>query len=78
MRAAFYTRQGEAAEVIRIGEQPRPEPGPGEVRVRLGSSGVNPSDWKMRRGGGGRARVGARVLGGINQTGPPRHTRMWV
>ncbi|WP_296799237.1 NADPH:quinone reductase [Variovorax sp.] len=62
MRAAFYTRQGEAAEVIRIGEQPRPEPGPGEVRVRLRTSGVNPSDWKMRRGGGGRALVAPLIV----------------
>jgi NADPH2:quinone reductase len=28
-----------------------PEPGPGEVRVRVIRSGVNPTDWKSRRGG---------------------------
>ena len=54
MQAAFYTTQGPAAEVLRVGEQPRPEPGPGEVRVRLRTSGVNPSDYKTRRGGPGR------------------------
>ncbi|HEY4771618.1 MAG TPA: NADPH:quinone reductase [Steroidobacteraceae bacterium] len=54
MRAAFYTQQGAAREVLRIGEQPTPQPGPGEVRVRLRASGVNPSDWKTRRGGFGR------------------------
>lgn len=54
MRAAFYTRQGPADEVIRIGEQPKPAAGPGEVLVRLHFSGVNPSDWKTRRGGGNR------------------------
>ena len=54
MRAAFYTEQGPAREVLRVGEQPTPEPGPGEVRVRLRTSGVNPSDWKSRRGGSGR------------------------
>jgi NADPH2:quinone reductase len=55
MQAAFYTRQGPASEVLAIGEQPTPEPGPGEVRVRLRTSGVNPSDYKVRKGGFGRA-----------------------
>lgn len=54
MRAAYYTEQGAAHDVLRVGEQPTPEPGPGEVRVRLRTSGVNPSDWKVRRGGFGR------------------------
>ena len=54
MRAAFYTQQGGAREVLRTAELPTPEPGPGEVRVRLRASGVNPSDWKSRRGGAGR------------------------
>jgi NADPH2:quinone reductase len=48
MHAAFYNKLGSAAEVLRVGEQPTPEPGPGEVRVKLQSSGVNPSDWKAR------------------------------
>lgn len=55
MHAAFYTRQGPAAEVLQVGEQPKPEPRGGEVRVRLRTSGVNPSDWKVRKGGSGRA-----------------------
>lgn len=55
MQAAFYTRQGPAAEVLQVGEQPTPQPGPGEVRVRLRTSGVNPSDYKVRKGGFGRA-----------------------
>lgn len=55
MQAAFYTRQGPAGEVLVVGEQPTPEPGPGEVRVRLRTSGVNPSDYKVRKGGFGRA-----------------------
>jgi len=54
MRAAFYSEQGPARDVLRVGQQPTPEPGPGEVRVRLRASGVNPSDWKVRRGGFGR------------------------
>jgi len=54
MHAAFYSEQGPARDVLRVGHQPTPEPGPGEVRVRLRASGVNPSDWKVRRGGFGR------------------------
>jgi len=50
MQAAFYVKQGPAREVLQIGEQPTPEPGPGEVRVHLKTSGVNPSDWKSRSG----------------------------
>src|SRR5919112_6002687 len=54
MQAAFYTRQGPAAEVLQVGEQPTPQPAAGEVRVRLRTSGVNPSDYKVRKGGFGR------------------------
>jgi NADPH:quinone reductase len=50
MRAAFYMKQGPAREVLQVGEQPTPEPGPGEVRVHLKTSGANPSDWKSRSG----------------------------
>jgi NADPH:quinone reductase len=50
MRAAWYEASGPAREVIRIGEVPRPEPGPGEVLVRVHASGVNPSDTKRRAG----------------------------
>jgi len=50
MRAAWYERNGPAAEVLTLGEMPDPEPGPGEVRVRLHASGVNPSDVKARAG----------------------------
>lgn len=50
MRAAWYERNGAAAEVLQLGEMADPQPGPGEVRVRLHCSGVNPSDVKSRRG----------------------------
>jgi len=54
MRAAFYDTLGLAKDVLSVGEQSTPEPGPGEVRVKLQTSGVNPSDWKARlRGRGG-------------------------
>jgi NADPH2:quinone reductase len=50
MRAAFYEKNGPADAVLRIEEVATPEPGPGEVRVKLKTSGVNPSDVKSRMG----------------------------
>jgi NADPH:quinone reductase len=50
MRAVFYERQGPAHEVLRVGEVPLPEPGQGEVRVKVHASGVNPSDTYGRSG----------------------------
>jgi len=50
MRAAWYERNGPAAEVLKLGELPVPEPGPGEVRVRVITSGLNPTDVKARAG----------------------------
>jgi NADPH2:quinone reductase len=46
--AAWYERQGPAAEVLEVGEMAAPEPGRGEVRVRVNLSGVNPGDTKKR------------------------------
>lgn len=50
MQAAFYEATGPAREVLHVGRIERPEPGPGEVRVRIVCSGVNPSDVKSRAG----------------------------
>jgi NADPH2:quinone reductase len=50
MRAAFYEANGSAREVLRVAEVDTPQPGRGEVRVRLMISGVNPSDVKNRAG----------------------------
>ena len=49
MRAVWYEENGDAS-VLQVGEMPDPEPGPGEVRVKVATSGVNPSDWKRRQG----------------------------
>jgi NADPH2:quinone reductase len=49
MRAAWYCKNGEARDVLIVGELPDPAPGPGEVRIRMATSGVNPSDVKSRR-----------------------------
>jgi NADPH2:quinone reductase len=50
VRAVWYDRQGPADEVLRVGELADPQPGPGEVRVRVRYSGINPGDTKKRRG----------------------------
>ena len=50
MRAAWYERKGPARDVLVVGEMPAPTPGPGEVRVRLAASGINPGDTKKRAG----------------------------
>jgi NADPH:quinone reductase len=50
MRAAWYERQGAPDEVLQVGERPDLEAGPGEVRVRIHASGVNPSDTYGRSG----------------------------
>jgi hypothetical protein len=52
MKAAFYRELG-SSDVLRIGELDTPEPGPGELRIRIKTSGVNPSDWKARKMGRG-------------------------
>lgn len=47
MRAVTYTETGPSS-VLSLTERPVPEPGPGEVRVRVVRAGVNPTDWKFR------------------------------
>jgi NADPH2:quinone reductase len=50
MKAAVYDRHGAAHEVLRVVQVDRPEPGPGEVRVKVAVSAVNPTDYKSRGG----------------------------
>jgi NADPH2:quinone reductase len=58
MRAALYRQTGPSS-VLSVEELAVPEPGPGEVRVRIALSGVNPTDWKSRSG--------------ATSAGPPAH-----
>ncbi|MEL6960928.1 MAG: NADPH:quinone reductase [Pseudomonadota bacterium] len=51
MKAITYSAFGPAADVLHLTELATPEPGAGEVRVRLSASGVNPSDIRARAGG---------------------------
>jgi NADPH:quinone reductase len=50
MRAVVYRRPGPASEVLEIVDLDVPEPGPNQVRVRMTTSGINPTDWKTRAG----------------------------
>lgn len=50
MRAAYYEQNGPARDVLKVGGVETPRPGPGEVRIKLVTSGVNPSDVKARSG----------------------------
>lgn len=89
MRAAIYERTGPAREVLSIAELPLPVPGPGEVRVKLAWSGVNPSDVKTRAGTRTKVMPFPRIIphsdgsGVIDEVGPdqPRSRigeRVWL
>lgn len=81
MRAVWYERQGPAREVFIVDDLPTPEAGPGEVRVRLEASGVNPSDTYRRAGPGGmdhpRVVTNSDGAGIVDQVGPGV-ARSWV
>jgi NADPH2:quinone reductase len=88
MKAVVYTHTG-PADVLRLTDREMPEPGPGEVRVRITVSGVNPTDWKSRAGSGTseelpEARVpnqdGAGVVDAVGDevTGCAVGQRVWV
>jgi len=49
MRAIVYSHPGDSS-VLELVDREVAEPGPGEVRVRVVVSGVNPTDWKSRTG----------------------------
>jgi NADPH:quinone reductase len=51
MRAIVYSQTGDP-DVLSLVDRPIPAVGPGQVRVRLHVAGVNPTDWKFRRGAG--------------------------
>ena len=49
VKAARFSRFG-GPEVLEMVDLPDPHPGPGEVRIAVRAAGVNPGDWKKRRG----------------------------
>ena len=88
MRAGWYEKYGPAREVIQAGEIETPQAGPGEVRVRVRASGVNPSDVKARAGSRGPWRWerivphsdGAGVIEEVGPGVPPARfgERVWI
>jgi NADPH2:quinone reductase len=62
MKAAYYDDLGPARAVLTVGDLPKPLAAPGEVLVRLTSSGINPSDVKSRGGVFGRGRFLGRTI----------------
>jgi NADPH:quinone reductase-like Zn-dependent oxidoreductase len=71
MRAARFHEYGDP-EVLVIEEVPIPTPGTGEVLVTVRAAGVNPVDWKIRRGARGvplPAGLGSDVAGVVDAVG---------
>jgi len=50
MKAIIYSETGEPSVLHLVDREPA-QPAAGEVRVRVVVSGVNPTDWKSRKGG---------------------------
>jgi NADPH2:quinone reductase len=88
VKAAVYDHTGPAAEVLKVVDIERPEPGPGEVRVRVHVSGVNPTDVRARSGAVPRPidgfqiphQDGAGVIDAVGPGGPADRIgqRVWV
>src|ERR1700757_2885868 len=76
MKAAWYEKQGAARDVLVVGEMPDPVPRPGEVRIRIVASGINPGDIKKRENAFSYGMPYPRVIphsdgaGRIDQLGP--------
>ncbi|PPF38387.1 MULTISPECIES: NADPH:quinone reductase [unclassified Pseudoclavibacter] len=57
MKAIVYSATGPSSVLSQV-EREVAQPGPGEVRVKVVASGVNPTDWKARDGGGAGSLLG--------------------
>jgi NADPH:quinone reductase-like Zn-dependent oxidoreductase len=71
MQGIQYTQFG-GPEVLELVELPDPEPGPGQIRVAVRATGVNPIDWKVRSGAMGGdlpRRTGQEVAGVVDRLG---------
>ena len=66
MKAVQYSEFG-GPEVLELVELPDPHPGPGQIRVAVRAVGINPVDWKMRRGmlGGDLPQTTGREVAGV-------------
>lgn len=74
MKAVIIDAYG-ANDVVRYADVARPDPGPGEILVKVHAAGVNPVDWKIRGGAGQRLgmtlpiRLGGEVAGTVEALG---------
>jgi NADPH:quinone reductase-like Zn-dependent oxidoreductase len=71
MRAAQFSEFG-GPEVLEVVELPDPQPAAGQIRVKVQAAGINPIDWKVRRGfmGGDLPQTtGREVAGLVDQLG---------
>ena len=71
MRGIQFTQFG-GPEVLELVELPDPEPGPGQIRLAVRATGVNPIDWKVRSGAMGGdlpRRTGQEVAGVVDRLG---------
>jgi NADPH:quinone reductase-like Zn-dependent oxidoreductase len=71
MRGIQFTQFG-GPEVMELAELPDPEPGPGQIRLAVRATGVNPIDWKVRSGAMGGdlpRRTGQEVAGVVDKLG---------
>jgi NADPH:quinone reductase len=62
MKAAWYEKQGQARDVLVIGEMDDPKPHAGEIRIQVAFSGVNPGDVKKRENAFGVGMAYPRVI----------------
>ncbi|MCT4373195.1 NAD(P)-dependent alcohol dehydrogenase [Yangia mangrovi] len=64
MKAATARRYG-ASDILRVEDLPRPEPGPGEILIRIRAASVTTADWRLRAAAfpGGLALIGRLVAG---------------
>lgn len=72
MKAVRFSRFG-GPEVLELVDVPEPHPGPGEVRIAVRAAGVNPADWKRRKGlmGGELPQsAGYEAAGVVDELGP--------
>lgn len=75
MRAAMIEDYGDNG-VVQLIETDPPAPGPGQLLVKVRAAGINPIDWKIREGAGGRMglelpiRLGSEAAGTVERLGP--------
>lgn len=71
MKAIQFTRYG-GPEVLELVDVPDPEPRPHQIRIAVRAVGINPVDWKIRRGAMGGdlpRRTGIDVAGVVDEIG---------